>query len=46
MVKKDYISLLLIHPPLSNPTNEMEKLIEKEDNYEAELISSLDELRE
>ena len=26
--------------------NETEKLIEKEDNYEAELISALDELRE
>jgi hypothetical protein len=26
--------------------NEIEKQIEKEDNYEAELISSLDELRE
>ena len=26
--------------------NETEKIIEKEDNYEAELISSLDELRE
>jgi hypothetical protein len=26
--------------------NETEKLIEKEDNYEAELISVLDELRE
>jgi hypothetical protein len=26
--------------------NETEKLIEKEDNYEEELISALDELRE
>ena len=26
--------------------HEIEKLIEKEDNYEAELISALDELRE
>jgi hypothetical protein len=26
--------------------NEIEKLIEKEDNYEAKLISVLDELRE
>ena len=26
--------------------NETEKLIEKEDNYEVELISALDELRE
>jgi hypothetical protein len=26
--------------------NETEKLIEKEDNYEAELISALDEIRE
>jgi hypothetical protein len=26
--------------------NEIEKLIEKEDNYEEELISALDELRE
>jgi hypothetical protein len=26
--------------------NEIEKLIENEDNYEEELISSLDELRE
>jgi hypothetical protein len=26
--------------------NETEKLIEKEENYEAELISALDELRE
>jgi hypothetical protein len=26
--------------------NETEKLIEKKDNYEAELISALDELRE